>query len=62
MEYSYLLIFKADPLALSGLAMILCVYESDGLGNPSGSLQTPFAFIRLTESLVMLSKMYLIVI
>ena len=25
MEYSYLLIFKADPLALGGLAMILFV-------------------------------------
>lgn len=39
MEYSGLMIFKIDPLGKDGLAMILFVSVSDGLGNPSGSVQ-----------------------
>lgn len=60
MDYSYLIIFKADPLAQGGLAMILFVSGNDESGNPLRSLQALFAFIWLAECLVMLDNTYLV--
>lgn len=62
MEYSGLMIFKIDPLGKDGLAMILFVSVSDGLGNPSGSVQAWFTFVWLKECLVILGNRYLLCI